>query len=391
MTAIETCRTAALGGHVEACDACGHQRIAYNSCANRHCPRCQSLKRAAWIDDRHEELLDVDALTSSSRCPRTWRPLPRRTRPPCQPLPVSGDRRDLTHHRADPGISVPSSGSLRCSTTWGQTLLAHPHLHCVIPGGGLSPDGTRWVACRREILLARAGALSPVPSPLPAAPRGRVRRRDPLPQGSLAPLQDRSTWMRALAGLRQTEWVVYAKRPWAGRNRSSTTSGATHRVAISNASPARHREREVGSPTTDYRADPPQSAKTMTPPPSNSFAAFCSSCPRASTASAITVPGRPPSPRKAGPLPTTARRPDVRSDLSATATPDYRDRVEALTGISLRVCPPVSEADHHRAAVARLSCGIRQSRYLMMITSTDRRRALPHSARPSPGRRVRLG
>ena len=149
--------------------------------------------------------------------------------------------------------------------TWGQTLLAHPHLHCVIPGGGLSPEGTQWVACRPGFFL-------------PVRVLSRLFRRLFLQHlqaaydaetlcldGSLTPLQERPTWTRALAGLRQTEWVVYAKRPFAGPQQVLDYVGRyTHRVAISNERLLDIENGEVRFTYKDYRADPPQSPKTMT-------------------------------------------------------------------------------------------------------------------------------
>ena len=155
MTAIETCRTAVLGGHVEQCDACGHQRIAYNSCANRHCPKCQSLARAAWVEHRSgggifacEQYFHVVFTHPGRHCSH---------RPPKQSAglrhPLSRDRRDLRTIAADPQHLGAEIGFFAVLHSWGQTLVHHPHLHCVVPGGGLSPDGARWVGCSPGFFL----------------------------------------------------------------------------------------------------------------------------------------------------------------------------------------------------------------------------------------------
>jgi Transposase zinc-binding domain/Putative transposase len=216
MTAIETCRTAALGGHVEQCEACGHQRIAYNSCANRHCPKCQSLKRAAWIDDRKEDLLDVEYFHVVFTVPQDVAAIAAQNKATVYNLLFRATAETLRTIAADPKHLGAELGFFAVLHTWGQTLIAHPHLHCVIPGGGLSPDGTQWVACRPGFFLP-VRVLSRLfrrlfLQHLQAAFDAETLRLE----GSLAPLQDRSTWARALAELRQTEWVVYAKRPLNG-------------------------------------------------------------------------------------------------------------------------------------------------------------------------------
>ena len=205
MTAIESCRTAVLGGHVEQCEACGHQRIAYNSCANRHCPKCQSLKRAAWIADRTADLLDVEYFHVVFTVPQDVATLAAQHNVTVYNLLFRATAETLRTIAADPRHLGAQLGFFAVLHTWGQTLIAHPHLHCVIPGGGLSPDGRQWVACRPGFFL-------PVPvlsrlfrrlflQHLQAAYDAETLRL----HGSLAPLRDQPTWTRALAVLRQTE------------------------------------------------------------------------------------------------------------------------------------------------------------------------------------------
>lgn len=153
MTAIETCRTAVRGGHVEQCDACGHQRIAYNSCANRHCPKCQSLARAAWVAQRTTELLDCEYFHVVFTLPAAIAAIALQNKAVVYSLLFRATAETLRTIAADPRHLGAEIGFFAVLHTWGQTLIHHPHLHCVVPGGGLSPDGTQWRACRPGFFL----------------------------------------------------------------------------------------------------------------------------------------------------------------------------------------------------------------------------------------------
>ena len=154
MTAIEHCRTAALGGHVEQCDRCGHTRVWYNSCANRHCPTCQSLARAAWIEARHAELLDCsEYFHVVFTVPDEIAVIAFQNKAIMYGHLVSGRRGDVADHRRRSAPPRRREWLLRCPPYLGSTLVHHPHLHCVAPGGGLSLDGTRWIACRPGFFL----------------------------------------------------------------------------------------------------------------------------------------------------------------------------------------------------------------------------------------------
>jgi hypothetical protein len=344
MTAIETCRTAALGGHIERCDACQHQRIAYNSCGNRHCPKCQSLARAAWIDQRHAELLEVPYFHVVFTIPAALAPVAIQNTRLVYALLFHATAATLRTIAADPRHLGAEIGFFAVLHTWGQTLLAHPHLHCVIPGGGLSPDGTRWVACRPTFFLP-VRVLSRLFRRLflqglhAAYDAGTLRF-----VGRLEPLRDPRTWAQLLATVRQTEWVVYAKRPFAGPQQVLEYVGRyTHRVAISNDRLRDMTNGHVQFTYRDYRADPRDAAKTMTLAVAEFIRRFLlhvlprgfhriryygflgarhrrtklARCQHLLGApAAITVPV-----------------------ASTRTTTDYRDRLEALTGISLRECP----------------------------------------------------
>ena len=153
MTAIASCRTATLGGHVEQCDRCGHTRVWYNSCRNRHCPSCQSLARAAWIEDRTADLLDCEYFHGVFTVPQAIAEIAAQNRAVVYAILFRATAETLRTIAADPRHLGAALGFFAVLHTWGQTLLHHPHLHCVVPGGGLSPDGTRWIACRPGFFL----------------------------------------------------------------------------------------------------------------------------------------------------------------------------------------------------------------------------------------------
>src|SRR3954447_22414089 len=153
MGAITACRTAVLGGHVEQCDDCGATRIAYNSCRNRSCPKCQSLARARWLADRQAELLDVPYFHVVFTVPDEVAVIAFQNKPAVYDILFRAAAETLRTIAADPAHLGAEIGFLSVLHTWGQNLLHHPHLHCLVPGGGISPDGSRWVACRPAFFL----------------------------------------------------------------------------------------------------------------------------------------------------------------------------------------------------------------------------------------------
>ncbi|MCC6342400.1 MAG: transposase zinc-binding domain-containing protein, partial [Bryobacterales bacterium] len=152
LRAIELCRTAALGGHVEQCDQCQHTRIAYNSCRNRHCPKCQSLDRARWLRQRQAELLPVEYFHVVFTLPEQLPPLALQNKKTFYDILFRAAAETLLTIARDPQHLGAEIGFFTILHTWGQNLSHHPHLHCVIPGGGISPDG-EWVACRPRFFL----------------------------------------------------------------------------------------------------------------------------------------------------------------------------------------------------------------------------------------------
>ncbi len=265
MTAIETCRTAVLGGHLEQCDTCGQQRHAYHSCRNRHCPKCQSLARAAWVEQRTAEWLNCEYFHVVFTIPDTLAAVALQNKTVVYGALVRATAETLRTIAADPRHLGAEIGFFAVLHTWGQTLVHHPHLHGVVPGGGLSSDGTRWVACRPGFFL-------------PVRVLSRLFRRlflEPLDTafeagtlhvgGTLRALEDRGAWTRDLAPVRHTEWVVYAKRPFAGAQQVLDYVGRyTHRVALSNDRLRDIENDQVRFTDKDDRADPPQPPKTLT-------------------------------------------------------------------------------------------------------------------------------
>ena len=265
MTAITSCRTAALGGHVEPCDHCGHTRVWYNSCRNRHGPSCQSLARAAWIEARTADLLDTEYFHVVFTVPQAIAEIAAQNKAVVYGILFRATADTLRTIAADPRHLGAAIGFVAVLHTWGQTLMHHPHLHCVVPGGGLSPDGTRWIACRPGFFL-------------PVRVLSRLFRRRFLTAlqeafddgqlhvaGSLHVLADPSGFAAHLAPTRHTDWVVYAKRPFAGPPQVLEYVGRyRHRVAIANQRLLDMDDGHVRFRYKNYRADPARTPQTMT-------------------------------------------------------------------------------------------------------------------------------
>ena len=233
MRAIETCRTAALGGHIEQCDECGYQRQSYNSCRNRHCPKCQSLCKARWLEDRKADLLPVGYFHMVFTLPHELNPLVLSNKKVlCDLLFKAVSETLLEFGRTNLGGKI---GVIAVLHTWDQTLMDHFHIHCLIPAGALSMDKSRWIAARDNFLFP-VRALSVV---------YRGKMLDLLQQafdqdrlkfvGRCEGLSDRDHFKRGVEKLREKRWVVYAKKPFSDPERVLDYLGRyTHRVAISN-------------------------------------------------------------------------------------------------------------------------------------------------------------
>lgn len=339
MSAIERCRTAALGGHVEQCDACGHQRIAFNSCRNRHCPKCQSMVRAQWLQDRQADLIGVDYFHVVFTMPGEIAAIAYQNKAVVYEILFHATAETLRMIAADPKHLGAEIGFIAILHTWGQNLLHHPHLHCVVPGGGLSADGERWISCRPGFFL-------------PVRVLSRLFRRLFLAQlqcaydaghlrffNALVPLQVPGAFARYLAPTRQSEWVVYAKPPFGGPQHVLEYLGRyTHRVAISNNRLVDFVDGNVSFRCKDYRHDSHQ--KVMRLGAQEFIRRFL----------LHVLPNGFQRIRHYGFLANRHRAVKLarcRQLLGAPAPSvkfpdaplDYRDRYEQLTGTSLRECP----------------------------------------------------
>jgi Putative transposase/Transposase zinc-binding domain len=253
MRRLVACRTAALGGHRDACGRCGYTRVSYNSCRDRHCPKCQGLKRAQWLETRLERLLPVEYFHVVFTLPAALHPLvlyhPRRL----YDLLFQAASQTLLTLAADRKRLGAQLGITAILHTWGQNLLFHPHLHCVVTGGGLNADGRRWIP-------ARAGYLLPV-KVLARLFRGKflagVKAAYQAGQltlgGSVAGLADPQRFRRWLDALYRQDWVVYAKRPFGGAQQVFRYLGRySHRVALANSRLLTLEEGQVSFQWKDY-------------------------------------------------------------------------------------------------------------------------------------------
>jgi Putative transposase/Transposase zinc-binding domain len=260
---IAACRTAALGGHVEECDRCGHQRIAYNSCRNRHCPKCQATAAAQWMEAREAELLPVEYYHVVFTLPAALGPIALQNPREVYGLLFRAAAETLQQIAADPKHLGAEVGFLAVLHTWGQNLEHHPHVHCVVPGGGLSPDGSRWIACPPGFFLPVRVLSRVFRGKFLAMLRNAFEQGNLSFHGKLAVLADAGEFQRRLTASAQTEWVVYAKPPFGGPEQVlKYLARYTHRVAISNRRLVALEDGEVKFHWKDYAHGGGQ--KTMT-------------------------------------------------------------------------------------------------------------------------------
>ncbi len=265
MSAIETCRTAALGGHVEGCEDCGHKRIAYNSCRNRHCPKCQAAKAREWLAAREADLLPVGYFHVVFSIPAELADIALQNKAQIYDLLFRTASETMLTIAADPRHLGARIGITAVLHSWGSALTHHPHIHMIVPGGGISLDGARWVSSRASFLL-------------PVRVLSKLFRRLFLTRlvelyaagelnffGGQAGLRDRRAFLRLIAKMRQKNWVVYAKPPFAGPAAVlAYLSRYTHRVAISNRRLISLDDNGVTFRYKDYRRDGAARYGTMT-------------------------------------------------------------------------------------------------------------------------------
>jgi ssDNA-binding Zn-finger/Zn-ribbon topoisomerase 1 len=265
MSAIESCRTAALGGHVARCEKCSHTQISYNSCRNRHCPKCQSAAAKEWLAAREAELLPVPYYHVVFTLPAAIADIAYQNKAVIYDLLFKASAETLITIAADPKHLGARVGALSVLHTWGSALTHHPHVHMIVPGGGISLDGTKWIACRPGFFL-------------PVRVLSRLFRRLFLEKlvaahqaGQLqffsnhAPLSEAQAFAAYLAPLRNTEWVVYSKRPFGGPKAVlAYLARYTHRVAISNRRLIAIDDSGVTFKWKDYRIEGRDRYKVMT-------------------------------------------------------------------------------------------------------------------------------
>ena len=254
LAALQVCRTAHLGGHLERCDGCGHERNAYNSCRDRHCPKCQSLAKARWVAKETADLLPVPYFHLVFTMPGQLVDLTQQNQRVLYDILFAAGAEALTTIAADPKHLGAEIGFLAVLHTWGQNLQSHPHIHCVVPGGGLSADGQSWVGSRDNFFLS-VKVLSRLyrglfVSRLRAAYEGGELEF----HGQIAELAKPKMFDRLLRNLSDIEWVVYAKRPFGGPEQVVSYLGRyTHRVAISNHRLVSNENGKVSFRWKDYR------------------------------------------------------------------------------------------------------------------------------------------
>jgi hypothetical protein len=265
MSAIEQCRSAALGGHVLRCEGCGADQIAYNSCRNRHCPKCQGSAARRWLEARQAELLPVAYYHVVFTMPAPIAAIAYQNKALIYGLLFDVAAETLLTIAADPKHLGASIGATLVLHSWGSALTHHPHVHGIVPGGGIALDGKRWVACRPGFFLP-VRVLSRLFRRRFLEELDRVHRTGRLQFfGEHTALADARTFARWLAPLRTCEWVVYAKRPFAGPQAVlAYLSRYTHRVAISNSRLVALDERGVTFRWKDYRVQGRTRYKTMT-------------------------------------------------------------------------------------------------------------------------------
>ena len=265
MSAIESCRSAALGGHVERCEDCGHSRIAYNSCRNRHCPKCQGAAAKDWLAAREADLLPVGYFHLVFTLPAEIAPMAYQNKSVVYDLLFRTAAETLLTIAADPRHLGARIGATAVLHSWGSAMTHHPHLHMIVPGGGISLDGTHWVHCRPGFLL-------------PVRVLSRLFRRLFLTRladahaagrlaffGELDGLRSRAAFAAYLAPLRKKNWFVYGKPPFAGPEAVlAYLARYTHRVAISNSRLIGLDDRGVTFRFKDYRRNGRARHRTMT-------------------------------------------------------------------------------------------------------------------------------
>ena len=357
MAAIEACRTAALGGHVERCEDCGETRIAYNSCRNRHCPKCQGLARARWLADRQAELLPVPYFHLVFTVPAAVAAIALQNKAIVYDILFRAAAETVQTIAADPKHLGAAIGMTAVLHSWGSAMTHHPHVHCIVPGGGLSPQG-RWIACRPGFFLSvrvlsrlyRRLFLDRLRNAFDAGMLGFF--------GGLAGLAKPAAFAFHLRALRKIEWVVYARRPFGGPQPVLDYLGRyTHRVAIANSRLIALAGGQVRFRWKDYRH--PQRPKAMTLPVGEFIRRFLLHI-LPDGFRRIRHFGFLANRHRRAKLATIRGALEVAEPVSAPKPADYRERYTRLFGRSLDICPACGG---HLVEIAVLERASRASRF----------------------------
>ena len=265
LRAIERCRTAALGGHRDQCVRCGHQAISYNSCRNRHCPKCQTNAREKWLRARRRELLPVCYFHLVFSVPHALVPLIWQNNRILFGLLFDASAATLSEVAANPARLGAELGFLSILHTWGQTLQKHPHIHCVVPGGGLSPDHARWIASPSRFFLPVRVLSRVFRGKFVAGLQQAFHQNQLVFHGVCGPLANEKAFVAFLRTLFRQDWVVYAKAPFGGPEHVlQYLARYTHRVAISNHRLLWMDENQVTFRWKDYAHHSKRRAMTLT-------------------------------------------------------------------------------------------------------------------------------
>jgi len=235
MHAVEVCRTATLGGHVDKCDSCGHLEISYNSCRNRHCPKCQTLQKERWIEARCEDLLPIQYFHVVFTIPSKLNPMVIMNQKVMYNLLFRSASETLVELSANPKHLGAQIGFFGILHTWGQNLMDHPHIHCVVTGGGLSHDGTHWVSSRKKFFIPVRVMSALFRGKFLAHLKSSFEAGDLIFPGGICNLKDPQTFEVFRGQFYHKKWVVYCKPPFDGAEGVLQYLGRyTHRIAISN-------------------------------------------------------------------------------------------------------------------------------------------------------------
>ncbi len=254
LSAIERCRTSRLGGHVDRCDDCGHERISYNSCRNRHCPKCGALAKEKWIQSRQRDLLPVPYFHIVFTLPDELNAITLYNQRLMYTMLFRAASETLLCLGRDPKHLGGEIGLISVLHTWGQNLMNHPHLHCIVPGGALSPDGKKWIGSQKKFFISVHILSKVFRGKFLASLKSAYQQKKLQLEGALEPLRNKNIFQAIITSLYEKGWVVYAKQPFGGPEQVLAYLGRyTHRVALTNNRLVSMSDGKVSFHWKDYR------------------------------------------------------------------------------------------------------------------------------------------